>query len=117
VEGLLILRVESSILYFNVSHIHEHIRQIITDHEGPVRMLIMDLSSASNVDIAGARFLLGLEDELQKKGIAFSVVEALGCVRDMLRAEGMEQEIGHISRKVDLEEVVADYLSKDSESH
>lgn len=109
VKGLLILRVEASIIYFNISHIHEHIRQILTDHEGPVRMLIMDLSSASYVDIAGARFLKELKEEADKKGISYQVVEALGHVRDILRLEGLEQEIGHISRKVDLEEVVEEY--------
>ncbi len=117
VEGLLILRVESSIIYFNTSHIHEHIRQIVDHYEGSLRMVIMDLSSSNYVDMAGARFLIELEDELEKKKIAFKVVEALGSVRDMLRAEGMEQEIGHISRKVDLEEVVEAYVKKDSESH
>ncbi|HOW24811.1 MAG TPA: sulfate permease [Bacteroidales bacterium] len=116
VEGLLILRVESSIIYFNVSYIHEHIRQILNDQVKPVNMLIMDLSSANYVDMAGTRFLLELEDELQKKGIDFTIVEALGSVRDILRIEGMEKEIGHISRKVDLEDAVEAYLRKDTEN-
>lgn len=115
VKGLLILRVESSIIYFNVSHIHEHIRQILNEQVKPVKMLIMDLSSANYVDIAGTRFLLELEDELQQKGIGFKIVEALGTVRDILRIEGMEQEIGHISRKVDLEDAVEAYLRRDAE--
>ena len=114
VEGLLILRVESSIIYFNVSHIHEHIRQILNEQVKPVKMLIMDLSSANYVDMAGTRFLLELEDELQQNGIGFKIVEALGTVRDILRIEGMEQEIGHISRKVDLEDAVEKYLRKDN---
>ncbi|MBP6979335.1 MAG: SulP family inorganic anion transporter [Bacteroidales bacterium] len=114
VEGLLILRVESSIIYFNVSHIHEGIRQILKEQVNPVKMLIMDLSSANYVDIAGTRFLLELEDELLKKGIDFTIVEALGRVRDILRIEGMEKEIGHISRKVDLEDAVEAFLMKDT---
>jgi high affinity sulfate transporter 1 len=117
VPGLLILRVESSILYFNISYIHDHIREIIRNYPGELKMVIMDLSSANWVDLSGARFLVELEDELEKKGIRYKVVEALGRVRDILRAEGIEQEIGHISRKVDLEDVVKAYLkdSRDNE--
>jgi high affinity sulfate transporter 1 len=110
VPGLLILRVEASILYFNISYIHEHIREIIRNYPGRLHMVIIDLSSSNWVDISGARFLVELEEELEKKGIRYKVVEALGRVRDILRAEGIEQEIGHISRKVNLEDVVKTYL-------
>ncbi len=106
VENLLILRVEASILYFNTGNIHDRIRQIVSDYPGELQMVIMDLSSANYLDVAGARFFLNLEDELEKKGISLQIVDALGQARDILRAEGMEKEIGHISRKVTIHDVV-----------
>ena len=107
VEGVLILRPESSILYFNINHIRDAIRGLVKNYPGKLELLILDLSSANYVDVSGARFLVQLEDELEKRNIGFRIVEALGNVRDILRAEGMEKEIGHISRKLTINEILA----------
>ncbi len=109
VEGVLILRPESSILYFNINHIREEINELVANYPGKVKLLILDLSSANFIDIPGARFLLQLEDDLEKKNIGFRIVDALGSVRDILRAEGMEKEIGHISRKLTVNEILEEY--------
>ena len=109
VDNVLILRPESSILYFNINFIRENIRELLTNYQGDLKMVILDLSSANYVDVQGARFLLQLEDELEKKGIAFRIVDALGRVRDILRAEGMENEIGHISRRMTINEILEDF--------
>ena len=109
VYNVLILRPESSILYFNINFIRENIRELLTNYQGDLKMVILDLSSANYVDVQGARFLLQLEDELEKKGIAFRIVDALGRVRDILRAEGMENEIGHISRRMTINEILEDF--------
>jgi high affinity sulfate transporter 1 len=113
VEGVLILRPESSILYFNINHLKETIHELVDNYEGNLRFLILDLSSANYIDVSGTRFLLRLEDELEKKGVGFRIVDALGRVRDMLRAEGMEKEIGHISRK----HTIGDLLIEFSQDH
>jgi high affinity sulfate transporter 1 len=112
VEGALILRPESSILYYNINHIKEDIHELITKYPGKLSILILDLSSANYVDIAGARFLLQLEDDMEKRGIGFRIVDALGSVRDILRAEGMEKEIGHISRKQTINQILAENDSR-----
>jgi sulfate permease, SulP family len=109
VEGILILRPESSILYFNLNFIKETIRDMVKNYQGTLRLVILDLSSANYVDVPGARFLVQLEDELEKRGIGFRIVDALGRVRDILRAEGMENEIGHISRRLTINEIIADF--------
>jgi sulfate permease, SulP family len=108
VDNVLILRPESSILYFNINHIKEDIQKLVSNYHGELSLMILDLSSANFVDVSGVRFLLQLEDDLEKKGIAFRIVDALGSVRDILRAEGMETEIGHISRKQTINEIIAD---------
>jgi len=109
VEGVLILRPESSVLYFNINHIKEDIHDLIKNYRGELKLLILDLSSANYMDVAGARFLLQMEDELEKKNIGFRIVDALGTVRDILRAEGMEKEIGHLSRKQTINQILAEY--------
>jgi high affinity sulfate transporter 1 len=109
VPDVLIIRPESSILYYNIQFIREEIKKMIEAKQGKVNLVIMDLSSASVVDVAGARFLLHLEDDLEKKHIRLRIVEALGSVRDLLRVEGMEKEIGRISRRVSLNDVLEEY--------
>jgi high affinity sulfate transporter 1 len=109
VDGVLILRVEASILYFNIINIHDQIHKIIREYPGELKLVIMDMSSANYVDIPGARFFLHLEDDLEKMGIGLQIVDALGQARDILRAEGMEKEIGHISRKVTINDVVISF--------
>ena len=61
--------------------------------------VVCDLSNTPDVDIAGARILRRLEEELAAKDIEFKVVEAHGPVREILRAEGLEQLVGTISRR------------------
>jgi high affinity sulfate transporter 1 len=109
VEGVLILRVEASFIYFNVNNIHDRIHGIIKEYPGTLKLLIMDLSSANYVDISGARFFLHLENELEKMGVGLRIVDALGQARDILRAEGMEKEIGHISRKITIQDVISGF--------
>lgn len=110
VDGLLILRVEASIIYYNVPFVRDHVRTLVANHQGTLRMVIFDLSSSTYMDVSGARYFIDLEQELEKSNIELRVVEALGTVRDILRAEGLEMEIGHISRKVTLEEVVTKFV-------
>jgi sulfate permease, SulP family len=108
-DGIMILRPESSVLYFNINHIRDSIHELVNNYKGKLDLLIIDLSSANYLDVSGARFLLQLEDELEKKGIGFRIVDALGHVRDLLRAEGMEKEIGRISRKLTIHEIVEEF--------
>jgi sulfate permease, SulP family len=109
VDGVLVLRVEASILYFNIQNIHDKIHRLVSEYPGKLKLVVMDLSSSNYLDVAGARFFLHMEDDLEKKGIGLQIVDALGQARDILRAEGMEKEIGHISRKVTIHDVVAGF--------
>lgn len=109
IEGVLILRPEAQILYYNIQNIREKIKQLVSSHQGKLDMVILDLSSASSVDVSGARYLVQLEDELEKKRIRLRIVDALGTVRDILRSEGMEREIGRLSRRITIQDVLDEY--------
>ncbi len=111
IDKVLILRPEVSILYFNTNHIREDIRKRMEVYGRQPKLVILDLSSANFVDVAGARFILQFEEELKKKGIMLRIVDALGSVRDILRAEGLEKAIGHISRRISLHDVLEDFQS------
>lgn len=106
IPGGLVFRVQSSLLYFNVDHVLETVRQRAVATQG-LQRVICDLSNVPFVDIAGARLLLRLFDEFQAQGITFKVVEAHGPVRELLRAEGLEDKIGPITRLESLADLLA----------
>lgn len=108
IPGVLIFRVEASILYFNIENIREQIMSRISMEKNTLKTVICDLNSSPHVDIAGARFLMRLFTDLKSKGITFKVTEARSEVRDILRAEKLEELLGHISRTVSVDDLVAE---------
>lgn len=107
IAGAVVFRVQSSILYFNVDHILEVVRQRVAA-TADVRQIICDLSNVPHVDIAGARMLLRMHEEFTARQIAFKVVEAHGPVRELLRSQGLEERVGPISRLESLADLLAE---------
>ena len=110
-KGILILRVEASILYFNDAHILEKINEKIEAYREDIKLVILDMSPSSYVDVAGSKMLLQLSNQLHKKNIKLKIVEALSTVREILRKQGMEEVIGHISRRIFINDVVQEFVA------
>jgi sulfate permease, SulP family len=106
IPGMLLFRVEASVLYFNVENIRNEVWKRILNPEDSIRTVIWDLSTSPYVDIAGARLIKRLYIDLKSKGISLKIAEAHAGVRDMLRAEEIEHLTGHISRKVSVDDLV-----------
>jgi MFS superfamily sulfate permease-like transporter len=106
--GIVIFRVESSVLYFNA----DHIRQVVFERieTAPhLDLVVCDLSDAPQADVAGARMLMGMHRDLAKRGILMRVVEAHAKVRDLLRAEGLEEQVGYFGRHMSIDQAIAEY--------
>jgi SulP family sulfate permease len=108
IEGVLIVRVESPILYFNVENIKEQIWDKINSETNPLKTVILDLNSSPRLDIAGARFLKQLFIALKERDICLKIAEARSEVRDILRSENLEEILGHISRFVSVDDLVVE---------
>jgi sulfate permease, SulP family len=106
IHGLLAFRVEASLVYFNVEHVLQTVLQRVRN-EPAVKRAVYDLSNTPYVDVAGARMLRRLHDELAGKEIDFRVVGAHSEVRDRLRYEKLQDWVGPINRHVSLGEAVA----------
>jgi MFS superfamily sulfate permease-like transporter len=98
IPDMLVFRVESGILYFNAEHISDAVLAGVHASDQPIHHVLCDLSNSPLVDMAGARMLINLADELARHGITLHVVEARSTVRDMLRKEGGEKTFGAINR-------------------
>jgi SulP family sulfate permease len=107
IPGAIVFRVQSSLLYFNVDHVLDVVRQQAAAKEG-LQRVICDMSNVPYTDVAGARMLLRLHEEFQARGVTFKIVEAHGPVREMLRKEGLEQKIGTITRLESLADLIAE---------
>jgi sulfate permease, SulP family len=110
ISNILIIRIESSIFYYNADNVLNKITHTIERYSEVPKLLIIDLSSAPFVDLSGSKMLIQLLTQLQQKGIRLKIVEALSNVRDILRKQGMENAIGRISRKVSIHDAVEEFL-------
>ena len=110
IPGVLLFRVEASVLYFNVENIRNTIWSKILLSDPSLKTVIWDLSSSPYVDLAGAKLIRRLYQDLAAKGISFKIAEAYFEVRDTLRAEGLEHLFGHISRKASVSDLVDDCI-------
>lgn len=115
IEGVLIVRIESSIFYFNVENIKEQLWDKINAEAPTLHTVVLDLSSSPKIDMAGARFLKQLFMDLEAKNMTLKIAEARSDVRDILRSENLENLLGHISRTVSVDDQVMN-ASKDNQS-
>jgi sulfate permease, SulP family len=110
IAGILLIRVESSLFYFNIENIRSDIWAEILKSGSTLKYIIWDLSTSPYVDVAGARFIKKFHSELEAKGISLKIAEARSGVRDMLRLEGVEHLLGHISRKTSVDDLVNEFF-------
>jgi sulfate permease, SulP family len=110
VEGVMIFRVEASIIYFNVESVSEDIWKQIAMAGDQLRLVVLDLSSSPYVDVSGTNLLLQLNSELKKRNIQFRMVEARASVRDILRGQELETATGPINRRISLNDIVEEFV-------
>lgn len=107
--GLYLFRIEAPLLYFNVDNISATIMESLHREATPVKLAVCDLSTSPYIDAAGAQMLARLEEKLERENIQFRVVEAHAEVRDILRATGISEILGGVSRYTALADVVEDF--------
>jgi SulP family sulfate permease len=104
--GVLLFRVESPLVYFNVSTIYNTVWSKVLGIGSSLKVVIFDLSTSATIDSSGARLIKRLYENLLSVGIEFKVAEAHSEVRDILRFENIEHLLGHVSRRDTLHDVV-----------
>lgn len=107
--GLFLFRIEAPLLYFNVETVNSTILKAVQLEETSVKLAVCDLSTSPYIDAAGAKMLLQLEEELERKGIQLRVAEAHSEVREILRATGISESLGGVSRHTSLADIVEEF--------
>jgi MFS superfamily sulfate permease-like transporter len=108
VPGILIVRPESGLVYFNIDHVRDRITAA-AEATKP-KLVLLDLSAAPRVDLQAAATLGALHSELAATGVRLQIVEAYASVRDKLRQEGLEEKAGTISRHTSVADAVDAFL-------
>jgi anti-anti-sigma factor len=106
--GIMIFRIGASLLYFNVEHVRNCVWAKINEADR-LQLVICDLSSSPYVDVAGVDLLAGLNKDLAARGIRMRIVEAHANVRDLLRAEGLEEQVGYFGRHMSIDQAIVEF--------
>ncbi len=113
IPGVLIFRVEASILYFNADYVRQAVLEKIRATRD-LQLVVADLSNSPQVDTAGAKMLSDLQQFLAATGVRFRLAEAHAQVRDLLRADGLEKRVGYFGRRLSLDQVITDFAPTDN---
>jgi len=106
IPGVLIFRPESGLVYFNVDHVCETIRDRIRTEPTSPELVVLDLSATPRVDLQSAGMLAVLADEITARGIGFRTVEARASVRHRLSNDGVDARLGGIDHRISVADVV-----------
>ena len=106
IPGMLLVRPEASLLYFNIEHVCDTILERVRSEASQPKLVLLDLSAAPYVDLQSAHTLAGMADELAAAGVRVQVVEARSSVRDRFRAEGVDMRLGGLNRATSLADMV-----------
>ena len=104
--GVIAFRPEASLIYVNAESVLELVLNRLRAATPAIHLMICDLSAAPYLDLAGSRMLRDLHSELVSRGIALRIVGAHGSVRDLLRADGIEEKVGGLDRVVTIDSLI-----------
>jgi high affinity sulfate transporter 1 len=106
VPGALIFRPEASLLYINTDTVRDQVLQRLAAGT-EIHTIVCDLSASPNIDLAGSRMLHELHREADKRGVVLRIVGARSRVRDLLRADGLEEKVGPLDRTASIASAVS----------
>jgi sulfate permease, SulP family len=103
--GAIVFRPEASLIYVNADAVLEAVLSRLA-RQSSIKLVVCDLSASPYVDLAGSRKLHELHSELAARGVELRIIEARGQVRDLLRADGIEDKVGGLDRTVTLDSLL-----------
>lgn len=106
-SGVIVFRPEASLIYVNADAVLQAVLNRIGEPApARVRLVVCDLSAAPYLDLAGSRMLRELQADLCSRGMILRIIGAHGAVRDLLRADNLEDKVGGLDRAATLEKTL-----------
>ena len=94
IPELLIVRLDAPLYFFNSSVTRSEIVALVDGQPSPPRMIILDVGATADLDVTTTDMLAQLLDDLEERGVALSLAQAKGKVRDRLARTGLLERIG-----------------------
>ena len=104
--GVLVLRLEGPLVYFNVGHVQDRIRAAVAEHP-PVPLVVLSLGMTAQLDLAGAELLSAVHADLARQGVTLRLAEVHGQIRDTLRRSGFTPRCGPVEQNQTVATVLA----------
>jgi SulP family sulfate permease len=104
--GVLALGVYSGVVYFNVESVRDEVMRRARTRSPRPALVVLDLVG-SGMDLAGARGVARLRQELARQGVELRLAEVQGDVRQLLAAAGAADGLGPLDRRRSTGEVIA----------
>jgi sulfate permease, SulP family len=102
IPGLLLLRLDVPLYFFNASTASTQIRNVIAARFGALHSVVLDIGASADLDIASLDMLHDLADDLQAAQVELLLAQVKGSAHDRLRRSGLIGLIGqtHIYHSV-----------------
>ena len=105
--GLIAYRFYAPLLFSNVGHFVQRVRELIASSPSPVRWLLLDAQAITDIDVTAVDALHTLNEELRRQGIGLKIAHANPPLRRLLQRTGLAKEIGEDSFFASVHECVA----------
>ncbi len=111
IPQVLVLRLEAGLFYFNAENVKNEILLSMRQSDS-VKLVVLDLSTSANIDLAGVHMLLELHERLTRTGVSLKLAEVHGAVRDLSHAEGLHTRIEGIERRLGVDALIERWQQK-----
>jgi MFS superfamily sulfate permease-like transporter len=93
-EGLLILRLDTPLYYFNATAVTEQVTGRVAAMATMPRAVLLDIEATNDLDVTTSDALYELAGSLEDGGSQLVIVHAKGAVRDRMRKVGLIERLG-----------------------
>ena len=94
VPGLLILRIDAPLYFFNANVARSAILQAVAAADPAPEAVLLDISATSDLDITTADMVRQLAGDLEERSIELMLAQVKGAVRDRMRRSDLMAVIG-----------------------
>ncbi|MGD8684211.1 MAG: SulP family inorganic anion transporter [Chloroflexota bacterium] len=94
VEGLLILRLDTPLYYFNATAVSDRVLRAVDALPATPDAVLLDIEATIELDVTTSDALFELLGALEDRGTRLVIVHAKGTVRDRMRKVGLMERLG-----------------------
>ncbi|HET9769994.1 MAG TPA: SulP family inorganic anion transporter, partial [Acidimicrobiia bacterium] len=92
--GVIVLRIDAPLYFANTDFLAETLADLETKHPDPLRVMILDFSSVTDLDSSADIALGEIADDYAARGVEFYLANVKGIILDVMRRSGFYDRVG-----------------------